>query len=1016
MRRLFSYAFLLALCGPLTASAASPASAAAGLNPNLFAGLHWRLIGPFRGGRALAVTGVPGRPNTFYFGAVGGGVWKTGNAGRTWRPVFDREPVASIGAIAVAPSSPSVVYVGSGEADMRSDIQAGDGMYRSTDAGKSWERIGLRETRQIGAIVVDPQDAKTLYVAALGNQYAPNAERGVFKSTNGGKTWTKVLYENADTGAVDLSMDPSNPEILFAALWQTRRPPWNVYPPSSGPGSGLYKTTDGGKTWARVAGHGFPAKAGRIGISISPADTRRIYAVVDTNDPATGGIYRSDDGGTTWQRTDGEQRVWKRGWYFGGITADPKNPNEVYVMDTSTYRSTDGGVTFVAIKGAPGGDDYHTLWIDPSQPSHMILGGDQGVVISLDDAKTWSSWYNQPTGQFYHIATDNRFPFWVYGSQQDSGAAMVPSRSPHAAIGNRDWSPIDVGGEDGYLAPDPLHPHLVYGDGLGNVGADVTVENVKTGWERNVDPTIDYPGTVWRSDWTMPLVFSPTDPHVLYFADQRIFRTADGGKRWSLISPDLTRRTDTVPRTLDPATVADNTGLKRRGVIYALAPSPVRAHEIWAGTDDGLVWITRDGGKHWKNVTPRQLTPWSKVGIIDASPFDANSAYAAVDRHRLNDDRPYIYRTHDGGRHWKLVTDGIPNGSFVNVVREDPEHRGLLYAGTERGVYVSFDDGGRWQPLQLNLPIASVRDIAFRDHDIVVATHGRALWVLDDASPLRQLDAAVARSDAYLFKPVAAYLIPPGSDQGTPLPPEEPQAKNPPDGAILDYYVKHARTPLVLTIDDASGHLVRRWSSAQKPVVPNPKNYDIPAHWLHATYPPSASPGEHRFVWNLHYGSDGGVLAPPGRYTVTMTVDGRRFVQPLTVRRDPLFPATDAALRSQFEFAQRIDTALQRVTRARTAAAKLRSKVARNAALKARLIAIAGVVPPANPDNSVGVASHDFSSLRYLSGMLGYLESVVEGGAGAPTPNDYAAYAKVRGTMRRTLNALASLERSVHTR
>ncbi|MHB8144835.1 MAG: WD40/YVTN/BNR-like repeat-containing protein, partial [Vulcanimicrobiaceae bacterium] len=428
MRRLFSCAFLLALCGPLTASAASPASAAAGLNPNLFAGLHWRLIGPFRGGRALAVTGVPGRPNTFYFGAVGGGVWKTGNAGRTWRPVFDREPVASIGAIAVAPSSPSVVYVGSGEADMRSDIQAGDGMYRSINAGKTWERIGLRETRQIGAIVVDPQDAKTLYVAALGNQYAPNAERGVFKSTNGGKTWTKVLYENADTGAVDLSMDPSDPNVLFAALWQTRRPPWNVYPPSSGPGSGLYKTTDGGKTWARVAGHGFPAKAGRIGIAISPADTRRVYAVVDTNDPATGGIYRSDDGGTTWKRTDGENRVWKRGWYFGGITADPKNPNEVYVMDTSTYRSTDGGVTFVAIKGAPGGDDYHTLWIDPSQPSHMILGGDQGVVISLDDAKTWSSWYNQPTGQFYHIATDNRFPFWVYGSQQDSGAAMVPSR------------------------------------------------------------------------------------------------------------------------------------------------------------------------------------------------------------------------------------------------------------------------------------------------------------------------------------------------------------------------------------------------------------------------------------------------------------------------------------------------------------------------------------------------------------------------------------------------------------
>jgi photosystem II stability/assembly factor-like uncharacterized protein len=1005
MRRLISLLLALAFTAPAGAQT---------LSSNLFGQLQWRNIGPLRGGRAIAVTGVPGQPDKFYFGAVGGGVWESDNAGRTWAPIFDKEPVASVGAIAVAPSDPNVVYVGSGEADMRSDIQHGDGMYKSIDAGKTWTHIGLDDSVQIGRIVVDPKDANVVYVAALGHQYGPNAERGVFKSTDGGRTWSKVLYRDENTGAIDLAMDPSNPNVLYASLWQTRRPPWNVYPPSNGPGSGLYKTTDAGKTWTHITGHGFPGGVlGHIGISVSPANPNRVYTIVDTNQDKTGGIYRSDDGGAMWTHTDNDGRIWKRGWYFGQITADPKNADEVYVMNTSTYRSTDGGRSFIAIKGAPGGDDYHALWIDPNDSSRMILGSDQGVVVSLDNAKTWSSWYNQSTAQIYHVVTDNRFPYWVYGAQQDSGAIAVPSRSLHAGISMHEWKPIDAGGESGTIVADPLHPGNVFGH------SPTSVENVESGWEFTIDPTMKYPDTVWRNTWTLPIAMSPQNPRVLYASHQRIFRSADGGSTWMPISPDLTRPGNTLPRNLDAPTIADSTGLPRRGVVYWIAPSPVRAHQIWAGTDDGLIWITRDEGAHWQNVTPRALMPWSKVGIIDASHFDAATAYAAIDRHRLDDNHPYIYKTHDGGKTWTAIVNGIPANESVNVVREDPKRRGMLYAGTERHVYVSFDDGANWQSLQLNLPVASMRDIVFNGNDVILGTHGRGIYILDDAAPLREVSAAMANGAAHLFTPAIAYRTRPGSDQGTPIPPDEASMPNPPAGAIVDYYIGHANTPVVVQVADASGRVIRQWSSTDKPTVVDPKTLDIPAFWVPPKPPPSATPGAHRWIWDLHYAGNGnrrrrgggGPLAPPGRYSVRLLVNGTTYTRELTLRRDPTYPATDADLHAQFELAEQIESQLATVKANLRRAQALQKADPKSSSARAQLIAIIGQAPQSTPDDSVGKPAEDFSSLRYVSDALQALEGAVESGDARPTPDQYAAFAILKA---KAASAEQTLQRLSH--
>ncbi|HZV77735.1 MAG TPA: hypothetical protein VFF63_08265 [Candidatus Babeliales bacterium] len=1004
MRRLLCFFLTGALFAPGTLATASTSGR---IDPSYFNSLHWRLIGPFRGGRALAVTGVPGEPNHFYFGAVDGGVWESLDAGRTWTPIFDDQDIGSIGSIAVAPNEPRTIYVGTGEADMRSDIAYGDGMYKSVDGGRSWSHIGLTKTMQIGAIAVDPRNANIVYAAALGHPYAANSERGVFKTSDGGKTWTKILYKDADTGATALAIAPDDPNVIYAALWQTRRPPWNVYPPSNGPGSGLYKSTDAGATWTQLT-NGLPSHVGRIGLSISNAAPHRIYANVDAA-PGLGGIYRSDDAGATWTHTDGEQRIWQRGWYFSGITADQRNPDVVYVMDTATYRSTDGGKSFNAILGDPTGDDFHTLWIDPSDSSHLILGSDQGVVVSVNGAKTWSSWYNQPTAQFYHVTTDNAFPYNVYGAQQDSGADMQISQGRYGTISNQDFRPLDVGGESGTLAPDPRHPGVVYGnssDGNSTAVREVTA----TGWEQNIDPVITHPQTLWRATWTLPIAFSPVDRKTLYVARQNIFRTRDGGDTWQLVSPDLSRPNEGTPPNLDPTTLADANNVPRHGVVYAIAPSPINAGVVWAGTDDGYVWISKNASTgsaqvRWQNVTPPQLTSWSKVGIIEASHYDAATAYAAIDRHRLDDYKPYIYRTNDYGATWTTIASGIPDGSFVNVVREDPQRRGLLYAGTERSVYVSFDDGAFWQPLQLNLPVSSIRDIAVHGNDLVVATHGRSFWVMDDIATLRQLPETAAGSVA-LFTPANSYRVRPTNQEGTPLPLDEPQVDNTPSGLYIDYYLPDVpHTAVVLEILSSDGKVVRSWSSAQPPKRVDPKTVDFTTHWIEQHPVPAAQAGAHRFVWNFSEGAPDGPLVPSGTYTVRLSVNGRSYTRTAQVLRDPRIAATDADLRAQYELATRVVALRANVAASRAKAEQVVKQLSGTAAAAYRRDVI-GEALPENPDDSVGAYSHDFTSFRYLENALDYLENAVESADAAPTPDMRAAYNKLAAIYQTTLGRL----------
>ena len=894
---------LLSLAIPLGGGALRRLSAqGVRIDPALYAGLRWRSIGPFRGGRVNGVTGVPGQPSTFYFGSVGGGVWKTTNAGRTWLPIFDSQPIASIGAIAVAASNPDIVYVGSGEADMRSQISYGNGMYKSTDAGKTWRHLGLDDTRQIGKVAVDPRNPDVVLVAALGHVYGANPDRGVYRTRDGGATWQKVLFKGNDVGAIDLAIDPADSQIIYASLWNTRRPPWSIYPPSYGPGSGVYKSTDGGSNWQQLT-RGLPSDAvGRIGLAIAPANRARIYAIVDAKE---GGLFRSDDSGATWSKTSSDSRIWGRGWYFGKVVVDPNNADLLYISNTGVYRSRDGGRTFgEPFKGSPGGDDYHQLWIYPDDGNRMILGGDQGAVISVDglaDHPTWSSWLNQATAQIYRLAPDNAFPYWVTGAQQDSGAVRVRTRGRFAGITMRDWEPLCAGGESGYTAPDPLNPDIVYGG---------TVEkcNVQTGKVDRVSPEVDLP-TPARHTWTLPLVFSPADQHALYFSDQYLFKTTDGGQHWNRISEDMTRENPGVPQNLDAATAADAPESQRRGVIYSIAPSPVRAPLIWIGTDDGYVHVTPDDGKTWQNVTPRELTAWSKVVMIEASHFDANEAYAAVDRHRLEDNEPYIYRTKDSGRTWTKITSGLPRGVYLQTIKEDPKRRGLLVAGTELALFVSFDDGDSWQSLQLNLPPTSMRDVAFHDNDLIVATHGRGIWVLDDIGALRQVNADVAAATAHLFTPADAIVLPPATDEGTPTQKDEAMAENPPIGAIVDYYLKSAAGgPVTIEILNGSGGVVRHVSSAD-PVPPvDPNTLVVNAVWQRSQEPPSAAAGMHRYVWDFRPdppagggrgrggrggggGGGGGRGGPPpvapGNYSVRLTVNGQSLTQPLVVKPDP---------------------------------------------------------------------------------------------------------------------------------
>ncbi len=990
-------ALSLALAGGLAAACAlllpgSTSASSGNVSPALFSGLHWRNIGPFRGGRAVAVTGVPGDGRTFYLGAVGGGVWKTTNAGRTWNNVTDALPVASVGALAVAPSDPNTVYMGSGEADMRSDITHGNGMYRSRDAGATWTHIGLEDSRQIGRIAVDPADPKTLLVAALGHAYGPNDVRGVYRSTDGGATWTRTLFHDRDTGAIDIAADPQWHEI-FASLWQTRRPPWSVYPPSNGPGTGLYRSTDRGLTWQQIRGNGFPSEGlGKIGLAVAPSDPRRVYAILHAK---AGGLYRSDDGGDTWRLVDGDPRIWQRGWYFCHIAVDPKDPDDVFISDTSFYRSRDGGAHFTAIKGSPDGDDFHQIWIDPLDGDRIVLGSDQGASVSIDGAQTWSSWFNQPTGQFYHVAADNAFPYHLYGAQQDNGSAMILSRSDHDRIQERDWRPIAAGGEAGYIAPDPHDANVVY-------GGTVDREELRSNQTRNISPVAGVPG-IWRDEWTLPLVFGRDD--ALYFGNQFVWRTRDRGDTWQRLGPALTRAHPGVPATLDPPTASDTEGGEALGVVYSIAPSPLRANLIWAGSDDGLVHVSADAGATWRDVTPPGITPWSHVSGIEASHFDAGTAYVAVDRHRLDDDRPYLYVTHDGGRTWRETHDGIADGSFINAIREDPERRGLLYAATETGVYVSFDDGAAWQSLRLNMPVVSVRDVVVRNGDLAIATHGRAFWVLDDVEPLREL--AVDRSDgARLFDPRPAVRTRPGDDQAELSPPETPAGENPPNGAYIDYVVPpSANGPVRLELRDAAGAIVRAWSSDDKPETTDPSSVDFPAFWIRPEPQLAAGPGMHRFVWNFHAHDADGPLAPPGRYSVRLTVAGRTLVRSVRLGRDPRIAASDADLQAQYALASRIADLSARVRRALAAAAALRKTL--SATDRARLDELAGAPPSADPANSVPTPDRALTTLRYDARLLRELAYQVESADARPSLAAAKNFANVQQKTLQTLAALA---------
>ncbi|HEY2800838.1 MAG TPA: hypothetical protein VGI85_09605 [Chthoniobacterales bacterium] len=870
--------------------------------------LHWRNIGPYRGGRVRAISGVPSQPNVFYFAQVNGGVFKSNDSGRTWNPIFDDQPTASVGSLAVSVSNPNIIYVGSGEGLHRPDLAVGNGIYKSTDAGKTWAHLGLRDGQQIAQVAVDPKNPDHVLVAVAGHPYGPNEERGIFLSTDGGKTFAKTLYKDENTGGADVLFDPQNPQVAYASLWEAREGPWENAT-WRGKNGGIYKSTDGGKSWQQLTG-GLPSDIVQVNLAIAPSTPKTLMAAVATT--KTVKLYRSDDAGATWKIATDDKRP--AGRIGGGdlpvLRIDPQNPQIVYSASVVCWKSTDGGRTWDGWRGAPGGDDYQNVWISPNDSNTVMLASDQGAIITVNGGATWSSWYNQSTAQLYHVSADSSFPYRLYSGQQESGSVGIDSRGPNGEITFRDWHP--VGAEEyGYVTADPLDPEIVYGGKL-------------TRYDRRTHEAQEITPKVFRSDdfrvvRTEPVIFSPIDPHLLFFAANTLWQTRDGGQHWQQASADLSRKTYETPANVGKFKSQPSAQPKQRGVIYAVAPSPLDVKRIWAGTDDGLIHLTTDGGKNWGDVTPPQIGAWWKISLMDAGHFDAKTAYAAVNTIRIDDLRPHIYRTHDDGKTWQEIVRGIPDAENVNVVREDPQRRGLLFAGTERGVYFSFDDGDHWESLRLNLPATSVRDLIVKDDDLCIATHGRGFWILDNITPLRQLQPNEQKNA--LFKPQIAVRVRWDTNTDTPLPPDEPAGGNPPEGAMIDYSLgANASGPVTLEIKDSNGKVIRRYASTDS-LPTEEEQLKIPRYWVKQPRALSSGPGLHRFYWDMHgqplpnaepqypmtaieHETAPQPTAPwmmPGAYTVSLTTGGQTFTQPLTLKMDPRVKASNGDLAKQFD-------------------------------------------------------------------------------------------------------------------
>jgi len=991
--------------------------AAQTLSDNALSGMKWRSIGPFRGGRVLAVTGVVGDPNTYYFGAVAGGVWKTTNAGASWTPLTDSTTIRSIGAIEVAPSDPNVIYVGTGESCIRGDISYGDGVWKSTDAGKTWVHMGLDDTRHIAKVVINPHNPDIVFIAALGHAFGPNSDRGVYRSADGGKTWTKVLYHDEKTGAIDLVMDPANPRIMFAALWQAYRTPWSMN--SGGPGSGIYKSTDGGLTWNHIEGHGLPSGVlGRIGVAVSGADDNQVWAIIEAE---RGGIYHSGDGGESWQLVNASHDYTQRAWYFHHIFADPKLPDTIYVLNTGVSRSSDGGRTFTGIR-APHGDN-HGLWIDPTNSDYIINSNDGGATISHDFGKTWSTEDNQPTAEFYHVDTDTRFPYWVYGAQQDNSTVAIASRTGGGLITDQDWHAV-AGGESGWVVPDPKNPDVTY---AGSYDGLITRYDHKIGQAQDIDPWPLNPMGSGAADlkhrfqWTAPIAVSPNDPNVLYFGGEGVFESTNGGHSWTMLGGDLTRNDKSKQQSSGGPLEQDNTSVEYYDTVFCIAESPKAKGEIWAGTDDGYVQLTRDGGKTWSNVTPKGLPEWIKISIVDPSPHTDGTAYIAVDGQKLDDLRPYLYKTTDFGKTWTKITNGIPDGSFTHSIKEDSVGKGLLFAGTETGVFVSFDDGANWQSLRMNMPDTPVHDLVTKGNDLVVATHGRAFYILDDITPLREMTSATLGEDVHIYKPQVAYRMRGFGGFGGGRGGFIAAGANPPSGAMIDYYLKSApQGPVSLEITDSKGTVVRRYSS-RPPAGPamSEEEQMIAAFFGGggAARLPAAA-GLNRFVWDLRYeaphtvpgavnwaGRGGAPVVPPGTYNLKFTINGQSYTSSVEVRKDPRIETTDADLEKQAQLALQVR---DEVTKGNDAVNQIRSLRSQMRALEQRLEgdAAAKEITPASQalDKKMTAVEENLVQTKSQSGEdpLNFPIKVIDqmGGVGntvgsadtAPTEQSYAVY------------------------